>query len=193
LCDLSVREIVGRVGGEGVIVAIETLTRILPSLPLVVKGTILGVSVGAVAVVVLTIEVVSSRVSSVGLAASGATIWVDVTVGRGAMVLPEGSTVRTVVLLTVSCGGVTVTTFVLGVWVLDSLVVVVDEPMLFMISASLETPASMDWLLELLEDEDEDEEEVEVEDEVELEVEVLLVDVLRVVVSTTGPWEACGM
>jgi hypothetical protein len=65
--------------------------------------------------------------------------------------------------------------------------------MLFMISASLETPASMDWLLELLEDEDEDEEEVEVEDEVELEVEVLLVDVLRVVVSTSGPWEACGM
>jgi hypothetical protein len=187
---------VGRVGGEGVTVAIETLTEIPPSPPLVVKGTILGVRVGAVAVVVLTIEVVSSRVSSVGLGVSGATIWVDVTVGRGAMVLPKGSTVRTVVLLMVSLGGVTVTTFVLGVWVLDTLVVVV-EPILFMISASLETPASIDWLLELLEveEEDEDEEEdVDVdEDKVELEVEVVLAEVLRVVVSTTGTREACGM
>jgi hypothetical protein len=184
---LSVREIVGRVGREGVTVSIETLTRIPPSLCLVVKGTIMGVSVGAEVVVVLTIEVGSSRVSSVELAASGATNWVEVTVGRGAMVLPEGSTVRIVVLLTVCWGGVTVTTFVLGVWVLDSLVVVVDEPMLFMISASLETPASIDWLLELLELEDED------EDKVEVEVEVVLVEVLRVVVSTTGAWEACGM
>jgi hypothetical protein len=187
LCDLSVREIVGRVGREGVTVPIETLTRIPPSLCLAVKGTIMGVSVGAEVVVVLTIEVGSSRVSSVELAASGATNWVEVTVGRGAMVLPEGSTVRIVVLLTVCWGGVTVTTFVLGVWVLGSLVVVVDEPMLFMISASLETPASIDWLLELFELEDED------EDEVEVEVEVVLVEVLRVVVSTTGAWEACGM
>jgi hypothetical protein len=106
-------------------------------------------------------------------------------VGRGAMVLPEGSTVRIVVLLTVCWGGVTVTTCVLGVCVLDSLVVVVDEPMLFMISASLETPASIDWLLELLGLED--------EDEVEVEVEVVLVEVLRVVVSTTGTCEPCGM
>jgi hypothetical protein len=100
------------------------------------------------------------------------------------------------VLLMVSLGGVTVTTFVLGVWVLDTLVVVV-EPILFMISASLETPASIDWLLELLEveEEDEDEEEdVDVdEDKVELEVEVVLAEVLRVVVSTTGTCEACGM
>jgi hypothetical protein len=184
---LRVREIVGRVGWEGVTVPIETLTRIPPSPSLVVKGTIMGASVGAEVVVVLTIEVDSSRVSSVELAASGATNWVEVTVGRGAMVLPEGSTVRIVVLLTVCCGGVTVTTCVLGVWVLDSLVVVVDEPMLFMISASLETPASIDLLLEPLGLEDED------EDGVELEVEVVLVEVLRVVVSTTGTREACGM
>jgi hypothetical protein len=185
LCDLRVREIVGRVGWEGVTVPIETLTRIPPSPSLVVKGTIMGASVGAEVVVVLTIEVDSSRVSSVELAASGATNWVEVTVGRGAMVLPEGSTVRIVVLLTVCCGGVTVTTCVLGVRVLDSLLVVGDEPMLFMISASLETPASIDLLLKLLGLED--------EDEIEVEVEVVLVEVLRVVVSTTGTREACGM
>jgi hypothetical protein len=181
LCDLSVRKIVGKDVTE----AIEMLTRIPLSPSLVVEGTIMGASVGAEVVVVLTIEVGSSRVSSVELAASGATNWVEVTVGRGAMVLPEGSTVRIVVLLTVCWGGVTVTTCVLGVCVLDSLVVVVDKPMLFMISASLETPASIDWLLELLGLED--------EDEVEVEVEVVLVEVLRVVVSTTGTCGPCGM
>ena len=60
-------------------------------------------------------EVASSRVSSVGLASSGATTLVEVTVGRGGRVLPEGSTVRTVVLLMVGPGGVTVTTRVVGV------------------------------------------------------------------------------
>lgn len=39
----------------------------------------------------------------------------DVTVGRGGSVLPDGSTVRIVVLLTVDPDGVTVTTVVVGV------------------------------------------------------------------------------
>ena len=59
-------------------------------------------------------EGASSRVSSVG-----ATTLVEVTVGRGGRVLPEGLTVRMVVLLIVGPGGVTVTTLVLGVWVLS--------------------------------------------------------------------------
>jgi hypothetical protein len=115
----------------------------------------------------------SSRVSNVGAAPSGATTSVEVTVGRGGRVLPEGSTVRMVVLLIVGPGGVTVTTRVVGVWVLviDSLVDAV--PMFLMMSASSDTPALKDWLEELL----------EVEDDVVL-VDVLI-DVLKVVVSTT--------
>ena len=83
-------------------------------------------------------ELDSSRVSSVGLASSGATTLVEVTVGRGGRVLPDASTVRTVVLLMVDPGGVTVTMCVVGVWVLDSLIDAV--PALLMISASSDTP-----------------------------------------------------
>ena len=114
-------------------------------------------------------EDASSRVSSVG-----AMTLVEVTVGAGGRVLPEASTVRMVVLLMVGPGGVIVTMCVVGVWVLDS---VVDElvdavPTLLMISASIDTPAPIDWVVELLED------EIEV-------VNVVLAVVLRVVVSTT--------
>lgn len=117
-------------------------------------------------------EDASSRVSNVGLASSGATTLVEVTVGRGGRVLPEASTVRTVVLLMVGPGGVTVTTWVVGVWVfvLDSLVDAV--PMFLIISASSDTPALTAWLVELLED------EIEV-------VNVVPAVVLAVVVSTT--------
>lgn len=115
-------------------------------------------------------EVGSSRVSSVGLASSGATTLVEVTVGRGGRVLPDASTVRMVVLLMVGPGGVTVTTRVVGVWVLDSLVDAV--PKFLIISASSDTPALIDWLVEVLED------EIEV-------VSVVLVVVLKVVLSTT--------
>ena len=94
---------------------------------------------------------------------------VEVTVGRGGRVLPDASTVRTVVLLTVDPGGVTVTMCVVGVWVLVSLVDAV--PALLMISASSDTPGLMPWLVELLAD------EVEV-------VNVVLAVVLRIVVST---------
>ena len=83
-------------------------------------------------------ELDSSRVSSVGLASSGATTLVEVTVGRGGRVLPDASTVRTVVLLMVDPGGVTVTMCVVGVRVLDSLIDAV--PALLMISASSDTP-----------------------------------------------------
>ena len=82
--------------------------------------------------------------------------------------LPDASTVRTVVLLMVDPGGVTVTMCVVGVRVLDSLIDAV--PALLMISASSDTPGLMPWLMELL--------EVEV-------VNVVLAVVLRVVVSTT--------
>ena len=82
--------------------------------------------------------------------------------------LPDASTVRTVVLLMVDPGGVTVTMCVVGVWVLVSLVDAV--PALLMISASSDTPGLMPWLVELL--------EVDV-------VNVVLAVVLRVVVSTT--------
>lgn len=67
---------------------------------------------------VLTAAADSSRVLSVGLASSVPTILVEVTVGRGSMVLPEGTTVRMVVLLTVGPGGVTVVTCVVGLRVL---------------------------------------------------------------------------
>jgi hypothetical protein len=86
-------------------------------------------------------ELGSSRVSSVGLASFGATTLVEVTVGRGGRVLPDASTVRTIVLLMVGPGGVTVTTRVVGVWVLDSLVDAV--PALLMMSTSSDTP----WLM----------------------------------------------
>lgn len=99
----------------------------------------------------------------------------EVTVGRGGSVLPEGSTVRIVVLLTVGVG-VTVTTLVLGVWVLGSLVEVADAADL-MRPASSETPGLTDWLLELLGD----------------EIEEAFADVLAVVVSTMGACGACGM
>jgi hypothetical protein len=118
-------------------------------------------------------EVASSRVSNVGV-----TTLVEVTVGRGGRVLPEASTVRMAVLLMVGPGGVTVTTRVVGVWVLvlDSLVDAV--PMFLMISASSETPALTDWLVELVE---------LLEDEIEV-FNVVLAVVLRVVVSTAEVW-----
>ena len=80
--------------------------------------------------------------------------------------LPDASTVRTIVLLMVGPGGVTVTTRVVGVWVLDSLVDAV--PALLMMSTSSDTPG----LMELLAD------EVEV-------VSVVLAVVLGALVSTT--------
>lgn len=150
--------------------SIEMLTR-LPSLAvvtttgeMVMPGTELEV---------LTIEVGSSRVFSIVSTPLVSTSFVDVTGGLGAMVLPEGSTVRTVVLSTVGPGGVTTTIFVEGVWVL------VFIPTLFMSSASRETS----MLVELLEV------DVEVVDDEVVDDEVLEVEALRVVLSTT---EACG-
>lgn len=149
--------------------SIETLTR-LPSLA-VVTTTGEMVMPGP-ELDVLTIEVGSSRVFSIVSTPLVSTSFVDVTDGLGAMVLPDGSTVRTVVLLIVGPGGVTTTIFVDGVWVLDVLVFI---PTLFISSASRDTS----MLLELLEV------DVEVVDDELLEV----LEVLKVVVSTT---EACG-
>jgi hypothetical protein len=88
------------------------------------------------------------------------------------MVLPEGSTMRTVVLLIVGPGGVTTTTFVVGVWMLD---VLVFSPTLFMRSAIRETSMLVELLVV----------DVEVVDDEVLGVIV----VLKVVVSIS---EACG-
>lgn len=150
--------------------SIETLTS-LPSLAVV---TTTGVIVmPGPELEVLTIEVDSSRVFNVDSAPSGPTILVDVAAGEGAMVLPDGSTVRTTVLLMVGPGGVITTTFVEGVWVL------VFIPTLFKSSAIRE--ASM--LVELL--------EVEVEVDVEVvDDDVLeMLEVLKAVLSIT---EASG-
>ena len=155
---------------EVVVGSIETLTR-LPSLAVVTTTGVMVIP-GPELEEVLTTEVGSSRVFRVGSAPSGPTIWVDVAGGWDVMGLPEASTMRMVVLLIVGPGGVTTTTFVVGVWVLDVLVL---SPTLFMRSAILE--ASM--LVELLVV------EVEVVDDEVLGVIV----VLKVVVSTTEP---CG-
>ena len=155
---------------EVVVGSIETLTR-LPSLAVVTTTGVMVIP-GPELEEVLTTEVGSSRVFRVGSAPSGPTIWVDVAGGWDVMGLPEASTMRMVVLLIVGPGGVTTTTFVVGVWVLDVLVL---SPTLFMRSAILE--ASM--LIELLVV------EVEVVDDEVLGVIV----VLKVVVSTTEP---CG-
>lgn len=165
--DLLAKTVVDVVTGS-----IEMLTR-LPSLA-VVTMTGLMVMPGP-EMEVLTIEVGSSRVFSVASAPSGPTSLVDVTGDSDAIVLPDGSTVRIVVLLIVGPGGVTTTISVEGVWVLDVLVFI---PTLFMSSASRETS----MLVELLEVGVED-----VEDEVLEALEVL--EVLEVVVSTP---EACG-
>jgi hypothetical protein len=95
---------------EVVVGSIETLTR-LPSRA-VVTTTGVMVMPGPELKEVLTIGVGSSRVFSVGSAPSVPTILVDVT---GEMVLPDGSTMRTVVLLIVGPGGVITTTLVVGV------------------------------------------------------------------------------
>lgn len=143
----------------------------MPSLAVV---TTTGLILPGLELKVLTIEVGSSREFKVGLASSGETILVDVTTGLGGRVLPEGSTVRTVVMSIVGPGGVITVTLVVGLRVLDSLVI---APMLFIISASRETSTVLDVLVELL----------------EVDVEVAAEEALAVVVSITGACGACGM
>lgn len=145
------------------------------------KGTVLVAGSGAE--VVLTTEVGSSRVSCVEV---GVTQTMEVVVGGGAIVLPEGSTVRRTVLLIVGPGGVTVTTAVPPLTVLDSLVEVGTADL--MMSASSEMPDLTDSLLELLE-------LVELVELLVDEVDDAVVDVLTlaVVVSMTGACEAPGM
>lgn len=124
-----------------------------------------------------TPDVGSSRVLRAGVA-SGSTTLVEVTVGRGASVLPEGSTVRTVVLLIVSRGGVTVAMPLDGEVVLE--VVVVSWAALLMRSARFETAGAAE------------EEELLVE---LVDVELGVCEMLVVVVSiaTMGDCGPCPM
>lgn len=123
----------------------------------------------------LSPEVSSSRVLSVGVGSSALTKVVEVTVGRGLMVLPEGSTVRRTVLEMVSWG-VTVVTLVLGVWVLEELVLAAAA--LFITSTSWDKFA--DGASEL----------VVVE---AVDVEDVVCEVLNAVVSTPEGGGPCGM
>ena len=169
------------------VVMMETLTS-LPSLAVVTTiGLIVmpGPELEVVLEVVLTaIGVGSSRVFRVVSTPLASTILVEVLGGWDKMVLPEGSTVRNLVLLTVGPGGVTTTTFVLGTWVLDVLIFVARFP-----KRSAIREAST--LAELLVVEEEGE---AVGDGVELVGDEVLaalavIVVLKVVVGTTG---ACG-
>lgn len=169
------------------VVMMETLTS-LPSLAVVTTiGLIVmpGPELEVVLEVVLTaIGVGSSRVFRVVSTPLASTILVEVLGGWDKMVLPEGSTVRNLVLLIVGPGGVTTTTFVLGTWVLDVLIFVARFP-----KRSAIREAST--LAELLVVEEEGE---AVGDGVELVGDEVLaalavIVVLKVVVATTG---ACG-
>jgi hypothetical protein len=94
------------------VVMIETLTS-LPSLAVVTMAGVMVMPGPELEVVVLTaIGDGSSRVFSVVSAPLGPTILVDVLGGWDEIVLPEGSTMRKVVLLIVGPGGVTTTIFV---------------------------------------------------------------------------------
>jgi hypothetical protein len=171
------------------VVMMETLTR-LPSLAVVTTKGVIVIPGPERDVVLTAIGVDSSRVFSVVSTPLESTILVDVTDGWGETVWPEGSTTRKVVLLIVGPGGVTTTTFVVGVWVLEVLVFIPKFP-----KRSAIREASM--MAELLDVEVKvvDEEGEAVGDGVELvgnEVLAALavIVVLKVVVSTTGAWGA---
>jgi hypothetical protein len=112
--------------------------------------------------VAVAIGSVSSRESSVGV-----TNRVEVTVGWGARVFPERSTVRITVLTTFGAEGVTTTIRVVGVWV------EIEEAALLIRFASWEMTGRREL-------------GVKTELGVEVDIEVVRIDVLRVVASSAG-------
>lgn len=176
------------------VVMIETLTS-LPSLAVVATTGVVVMPELKLDVVLTAIGDGSSRVLSVASAPSGPTILVDVTDGLDEMVLPEGSTVRKVVLLIVGPGGVTTTIFAVRMWVVD-VTAMVFVPMCPKSSAIREASMLAELLLVEVEVVDDEGEAVgdgveSVGDEVKAEGDEMLavIVVLKVVVATTG---TCG-